>query len=239
MKQFIHPFRYATAPHPSGSTEVDAPRAMRHRTGWVFLVVGALVLVTVLVSGASARPAYAADTASYTIFGSAVPANPADTDTSDVVVGTKFSASVAGTVTGVRYYKSAQNTGTKVGTLWDGNGRALASVTFPGQASVGWQTATFASPVAVTAGGTYTASYRAPVGRYAGDSGALSSSKPAKSGALTATQGVYSYTGGFPTKTWSSSNYYVDVVFQPGTAPVTSTPTATPTATATPRKSVV
>ena len=37
---------------------------------------------------------------------------------------------------------------------------------FTGESASGWQTVTFAAPVAVTAGTTYVASYYAPVGHY-------------------------------------------------------------------------
>ena len=42
-------------------------------------------------------------------------------------------------------------------------------VTFADEKSAGWQTATFATPVAVTAGTTYVVSYHAPHGHYAVD----------------------------------------------------------------------
>ena len=38
----------------------------------------------------------------------------------------KFSSELAGTVTGIRFYKAAANTGTHVGSLWSRHGRLLA-----------------------------------------------------------------------------------------------------------------
>ncbi len=79
----------------------------------------------------------------------------------------KFTSSVAGFVTGVRFYKGAGNGGTHVGSLWTTGGTLLATATFTGESASGWQTVTFSSPVAVSAGTTYVASYFAPQGNYA------------------------------------------------------------------------
>jgi hypothetical protein len=135
-----------------------------------------------------------------TIFGSTVPANPSSPD-SAVELGLKFQADQSGEVTGVRFYKGAGNTGTHVGNLWTAAGTNLGSVTFTNETATGWQEASFASPIAVTAGTTYVVSYHAPNGGYAieGSSGG---------------NGVYAYGGGgFPTASFNASNYFVDVVF--------------------------
>ncbi|MDN5763581.1 MAG: DUF4082 domain-containing protein, partial [Microlunatus sp.] len=95
-----------------------------------------------------------------------------------------------------------------------------------------------------TTGVAYTASYHAPVGRYAGDVGTLSAEQPKRTRALTATQGVYTYKSGMPKSVWRDSNYYVDVVFTTvppdsisgatgTTAPKPSTTTALPRPTTT------
>ena len=46
----------------------------------------------------------------------------ADPDNMGTSVGVKFRADVNGTITGIRYYKSATNTGTHTGHLWRTNG---------------------------------------------------------------------------------------------------------------------
>jgi hypothetical protein len=79
----------------------------------------------------------------------------------------KFRADLDGFVTRLRFYKGPQNTGSHVGHLWTSTGTLLASVTFTGASASGWQQVTLPTPVAVTAGTTYVASYHAPVGRYA------------------------------------------------------------------------
>ena len=96
-----------------------------------------------------------------------LPATVSANDTSAVELGVKFSADLDGFVTGLRFYKGPQNTGSHVGHLWTSNGTLLASVTFTGERATGWQQVTLPTPVAITANTTYVASYHAPVGRYA------------------------------------------------------------------------
>jgi len=155
-----------------------------------------------------------------TIFATTTPGVADSGDGSSVVLGVAFSSDVNGLVTGIRFYKSAANTGTHIGTLWSSSGTALASATFSGESASGWQQVLFSSPVAVTAGTTYVASYFAPSGHYAYTTNAFTSSgidRPPLH-ALAATSqpnGVYSYatTNKFPTTTFNSSNYWVDVMF--------------------------
>jgi hypothetical protein len=151
-------------------------------------------------------------------------------DASAIEVGTRFQPSSGGTVTGLRFYKGSANTGTHVGHLWDAAGNLLATVTFSGESASGWQQATFSSPVAVTAGTTYVVSYYAPGGGYSYTPSYFASAYTA--GPLTAPaggNGVYRYGagGGFPTNSFNSTNYWVDVLF---TITVDTTP---PTVTAT------
>jgi hypothetical protein len=94
-------------------------------------------------------------------------------------------------------------------------------VTFTNETASGWQTATFATPVAVTANATYVVSYLAPNGHYAGDNNFFASagvSNPplqALANGVDGANGVYRYgaTSAFPTSSYQSSNYWVDVVF--------------------------
>ena len=153
----------------------------------------------------------------------ATPGTPAEPDADAVEVGTKFRSDVAGQVTGVRFYKGSGNTGTHVGRLWSESGTNLGTVTFTGETSTGWQTATFASPVTITANTTYVVSYFAPDGRYAADAGYFAAAGT-DNGSLHALRdgadgpnGVYRYGsgGGFPSSSWQASNYWVDVLFTP------------------------
>lgn len=154
-----------------------------------------------------------------------MPQTPDCQDSSAVELGMRFVPSANGTVTGVRFFKSALNTGTHTGSLWTVGGTRLARGTFANETSSGWQTLTFSSPVSVEQGTTYVVSYYAPHGHYSGDSNAFGSD--IVNGPLTApaaNNGVYQYGGGFPTRTWSASNYWVDVVYDTATVADTNAP---------------
>ena len=83
-----------------------------------------------------------------------VPGTPSNNDQSAVELGLKFRSTFDGFITGIRFYKSAQNTGTHTGSLWTTTGTLLRSVTFTNESASGWQQALFASPVPVTANTT-------------------------------------------------------------------------------------
>ncbi len=87
----------------------------------------------------------------------------------------KFTSELAGTVTGIRFYKAAANTGTHIGSLWTSTGTLLASATFTNETASGWQQVNFSTPVAITAGTTYVAGYFAPKGHYSATSSPFAS----------------------------------------------------------------
>ena len=102
-----------------------------------------------------------------TLFsGSATPAVVNTTDASAVELGVRFQSSVAGTVSGIRFYKSSQDTGTHTGELWSSTGTLLATATFTNETASGWQSVTFSNPVTMTPDATYVASYHTNVGHY-------------------------------------------------------------------------
>jgi methionine-rich copper-binding protein CopC len=149
-----------------------------------------------------------------------VPGTPSANDHSSVELGVKFTASANGWITGIRFYKGASNTGTHIGSLWDSSGDLLGSVTFTNESASGWQEADFATPIAVTAGTTYVASYLAPNGGYAEDdqglaSGVTNGPLQALPSGSSGGDGIYRYTpsAAFPTYTYNAANYWVDVVF--------------------------
>ena len=96
-----------------------------------------------------------------------VPGTPFVSD-SAVEVGVKFTSDVAGTISGIRFYKGVGSSGTHIGDLWSSTGTLLASATFTGETASGWQQVNFATPVAITAGTVYVASYHSNTG-YAED----------------------------------------------------------------------
>lgn len=155
-----------------------------------------------------------------TIFGAQVPTVADAADPSAVELGLQFTASQNGYITGVRFYKSAANTGVHSGSLWDTAGNRLATVQFANETASGWQTASFTSPVQVTSGTKYVVSYTAPNGHYAAKpwawaySGLTDGVFQVAGGFGAAPAGVYTtQVGTFPTTDFQNANYYVDPVF--------------------------
>ena len=115
----------------------------------------------------------------------------------------------------MRFYKEPEDTGAHIGSLWSSSGTLLASGTFTGETASGWQELDFSSPVAITAGTTYVASYFSSTGYPAATPEGLASA--VTNGPLTALAGggVYAYgsTNTFPTNTYNNNNYWVDVVY--------------------------
>ncbi|MDH6576163.1 DUF4082 domain-containing protein [Kitasatospora sp. MAP5-34] len=152
------------------------------------------------------------------IFGSAVPLTPSFEDPAATTLGVRFTSTLPGVVTGIRFYKGAGNTGVHVGALWDAQGRRLAEVTFQHETDSGWQQADLAQPVRITAGATYTASYLAPVGHYAAIPNAFDGGPVVlASGPLTAVGGGFASGSAmaFPGQSHENTDYYVDVSFSP------------------------
>src|ERR1700674_4879530 len=58
---------------------------------------------------------------------------PEAIDSGAVEVGLKFTADSASSITGLRFYKYPENTGTHVGNLWTAAGLLLGTVTFTGE----------------------------------------------------------------------------------------------------------
>jgi hypothetical protein len=157
-----------------------------------------------------------------TLFASsATPIAARGTDPNSVEVGVKFRADSAGVVTGLRFYKMAVNISSHVGSLWSSTGALLASATFTNESVSGWQQVTFNSPIPIAANTTYIASYHTE-GHYAADqtyfSGHSVDAAPlhALANGVDGGNGVYMYgpSTAFPSNTYNSSNYWVDVVFK-------------------------
>ena len=151
---------------------------------------------------------------------------PTEVDSGDpdaVELGVRFRSDVAGTITGIRFYKASTNTGTHLGHLWTNSGTLLGTVTFNQESSSGWQTASFSIPVAIAPNTTYVASYFAPAGHYSDNVnyfagvGADNAPLHALPTGLDGANGAYSYgsASSFPVSTYQGANYWVDLVFVP------------------------
>jgi hypothetical protein len=136
--------------------------------------------------------------------------------------GVRFKSDVDGTIDGIQFYRGATDSGTYQVHLWDNSGTLLgsASTTFNGASSPAWQQVFFATPIAITASTPYVASVFSPHGFYAATDGFFTqdvANPPLhflKDG-VSGPNGIYIYTAvpAFPTQTFQSSNYWVDVVF--------------------------
>jgi hypothetical protein len=177
-------------------------------------------------TGTSAAGTSPAVTPADTIFDFSAPTVIDSGDTSPVELGVKFTSDVFGTVTGIRFYKAAANTGTHVVGLWTTSGTLLAQANSSNETASGWQQVYFSSPVSVTANTAYVAGYFAPNGHYSVTSGAFASAgvdnPPLHALANgTSPNGVYAYgsSSTFPSSSYNSSNYSVDVMLASASAP--------------------
>ena len=165
------------------------------------------------------------------------PGTPNEQDPLALEVGVKFRTSVAGFITGIRFYKGTQNTGNHVGNLWTLAGQNLGTANFAGETTSGWQEVAFNAPIAVAANTTYVASYHTTSGYYSEDENYFATGPGATgvaNGPLLAIpnndaagpNGVYRYAGTstFPDQTFNASNYYVDVVFDTQVGPDVTPP---------------
>ncbi|HEU4905897.1 MAG TPA: N,N-dimethylformamidase beta subunit family domain-containing protein, partial [Solirubrobacterales bacterium] len=161
-----------------------------------------------------------------------------DPDVNAVELGVKFRSEVPGYISGLRFYKTAGNTGTHSGRLWTKAGTQLAQVTFSGETATGWQEAKFDTPVEIAAGTTYIASYHAPNGRYASIksyfavTGFENAPLEALADGFDGPNGIYEYgpAGGLFSGTpnsFQSENYLVDVVFEIDVGPDETPPLIT------------
>lgn len=195
--------------------ELDSKKPARFRPSRAHRKLVPLGLLVCLF-GYSAVPARASLWSS-----SAVPGTPdVDNDSAAVTLGITFYSDVPGSVTGVRFYKGTSNIGPHVGALYSNTGTQLASVTFSEETESGWQQANFPAPVGISAHTPYVISYITEVGNYANDQNyEWSSVNAAPLHVWGSSPGVFAYGPNisFPTGTWNSSNYWVDVVFRPDT----------------------
>src|SRR5258706_5175463 len=165
---------------------------------------------------------------------SGTPAFPAVNDGQAIETGVKFRVTQAGYITGVRFYKGAANTGTHIGHLWSRTGTKLAEATFTSETTSGWQQVLFTTPVAVTTGVTYIASYFSSAGYYAvnnfyfttavvnGPLRALADGEDGGNGVY-----IYTATSALPVNTYQASNYWVDIVYSTSIGPDNTPPTIT------------
>jgi hypothetical protein len=134
-------------------------------------------------------------------------------------VATQFSASVNGTVKSLRFYRAQGETGNTTARLWTDSGTLLASATFVNDGTSGWKELPIGGGVTLTANTRYRVSFNTNTAQAKTNCGLGSG---LTNGPLTAWQGFWGQPmGAMPTNT-SCSNFFADVVFEPGTGIFTS-----------------
>jgi hypothetical protein len=166
-----------------------------------------------------------------TLLGSSSPSSIDANDGVAYELGMKFSATTAGQITAIRFYKSPSESGTHTGKIYSSSGALLASVAFTNESASGWQTAYLTTPLAMAANTTYTVSVNTGAGYYVSTAGDFATAKSSADLLTPVSAGVYGAAGAMPTQSFQSSNYFRDVVF---VAANTGSPSPTPMPTAMP-----
>jgi hypothetical protein len=131
-------------------------------------------------------------------------------------LGTKISVNQPMSLTAIRFYKDSHETGVHTGTVWTTSGTKLATVTFASETASGWQQQALAMPLQLQPGTVYVVSINAnkyyvatPLGLQTQVSvGPLSSVADGKNGVYANSAGI------FPSLSFNSNNYFVDVIVQ-------------------------
>jgi hypothetical protein len=166
------------------------------------------------------------------------PTNPGDLNQNDnkvggITLGVKITPSFDGTISGIRFYKAPLDNATRTTQyvqLWSisPNGqipsKSIAKAFAPAGQTLtagAWNEILFTTPVQVTAGTVYVATYYSPTGYYNSTDGAFTN--PVVHGPLAILKdgdqgdnGTYIYGEGYPTEGFESSNYWVDVDYSNG-----------------------
>jgi LmbE family N-acetylglucosaminyl deacetylase len=184
-------------------------------TGYTFLPVS----IPVIISGASVTGVNFSNPQS--VFTTQTPVLTGKTDGVNLELGMLFQSDIAGQITGVRFWKDANETGTHTGNIWSSTGTLLASVAFTGETPSGWQVQNLTTPLTIAANTVYVVSVNTGNTYYVQTvSGLLSQiTNLDLSSVVTTNNGVYGSAGAFPTGSYANSNYFRDVTFVPSAAP--------------------
>jgi N,N-dimethylformamidase beta subunit-like, C-terminal/Domain of unknown function (DUF4082)/Bacterial Ig-like domain len=135
-------------------------------------------------------------------------------------LGVKFRVDATVQLAALKFFKDAAETGTHVGRLWDSSGNQITSVTYANEGASGWQRQNLPSAVTLVPGQTYIATVNVN-SRWVATQGQLTTSTG--SGPLhtiaDGANGVHADAAGqFPTHTYQSTNYFIDVVVKTSTS---------------------
>jgi len=144
-------------------------------------------------------------------------AKPASQPAGAYELGVKLQVDQPLQLTTLRFFKAAGESGSHTGTVWTAAGVPLARVAFTNESASGWQQQALPSPLQLQPNTTYVVSvnannaYAVTLSGLAGQvaSGPLHTVADGLNGVYNATR------GSFPSQSYSSSNYFVDVVVAP------------------------
>lgn len=139
-------------------------------------------------------------------------------------MGMKFSSSVPGVITKIRFLKASSEGTGHTGKLWSASTQTqLASVSFTAETASGWQEATLSTPYAILPDTVYVVSVNT-IGGYSATP--LELATAITNGPLSSVagnNGVYGTVNSYPASSYNNTNYFRDVVFVPAD---TEAPTA-------------
>ncbi|THF77128.1 DUF4082 domain-containing protein [Cohnella fermenti] len=136
-------------------------------------------------------------------------------------LGTKFYATVDGTIAKVRIYTNASEGGSHTVRIWDASGATVVAGPYTWSitaGTAGWKEFTLPTALAITANTDYIVSVSTSTDQWYAATGHAFDSPIANGNLVTyAGSGVFSTTlGAMPTSSYNNNGYFRDVVFVPG-----------------------
>jgi hypothetical protein len=152
---------------------------------------------------------------SISLFSCQVPEIPDFTENRSYELGMKFKSSRDGFITGIRFWKAPSETGNHTGRIWDMQGNLLASVVFTNETSTQWQTQQLTQKLSIEKNKIYVVSVNANSHYVSTNKGlATDISNCILSSINDGKNGVFGDLFKFPTKFYTSSNYFRDVIME-------------------------
>lgn len=129
----------------------------------------------------------------------------------------RFTTTVAGKISAIRFYKRAKETELHIGKIYSSTGVLLAQVKFTNEtAGAGWQKKDLATPLAIAANTEYTVAVTTGNMIYVATSNAMGAQiANANIPSIAGNNGVFGPVGAIPKQSWNNSNYFRDIVLMP------------------------
>jgi hypothetical protein len=217
---------YGVTPAPTNETEKVAVEVLASTGGT------ALTTSAGLSGSGTLSATTTANGATYRMYAGSTGPTASAADPAAVSVGVEFYVTAAANLTEIRWWQATTgtSTSTRQAALYTTSNTAtpVATATAAAPTGTGWQTLTFATPVALTANTRYKAVVYHPGGQYANTGSYYASGADETNGPLVIPkaantaggQGTYNYATGlsYPASTFQSATYWVDVTVATGAA---------------------